>query len=77
MADATSTPRVSSQYLGQYINRNVIIVGKVLQLRGESAVMDSNGNVTLNLNRVRVPSRPVVPFCHAWLLLRPASYDAG
>lgn len=47
------TPRVSCPYLNSYVNRNVLIVGKVVQLRGESAIVDADGHVTVNLNRVR------------------------
>ena len=52
MSERTSTPRVTAQYLSSYTGQNVIVVGKVLQLRGDSALLDSQGNVTLNLNRV-------------------------
>ncbi|OLN84866.1 Replication factor A protein 3 [Colletotrichum chlorophyti] len=51
MAEATSTPRITAQYLDNYVGRNVMLVGKVTQLRGESAVLDSEGNVTAILNR--------------------------
>jgi hypothetical protein len=39
--------------LDSYIGQNVIVVGKVMQLRGESAVLDANGEVNAILNRVR------------------------
>jgi replication factor A3 len=51
--DAVSTPRVSSPYLDSYVGRNVMVVGKVVQLRGEQAVVDADGNITAHLNRVR------------------------
>lgn len=52
MAEATSTPRITAQYLDNYVGRNVMLIGKVLQLRGDSAVLDADGNVTAILNRV-------------------------
>ncbi|KAF6845104.1 replication factor A protein 3 [Colletotrichum musicola] len=51
MAESTSTPRITAQYLDNYVGRNVILIGKVLQLRGDSAVLDADGNVTALLNR--------------------------
>ncbi|KAJ0299335.1 hypothetical protein COL5a_000587 [Colletotrichum fioriniae] len=51
MAEATSTPRITAQYLDNYVGRNVMLIGKVLQLRGDSAVLDADGNVTAILNR--------------------------
>lgn len=53
MAEATSTPRITAQYLDSYVGRNVMIVGKIVQLRGDEAIMDSAGNITLALDRVR------------------------
>ncbi len=46
------TPRVSCSHLNSYINRNVLVVGKVVQLRDDSAIMDADGHITVNLNRV-------------------------
>ncbi|KAI1861243.1 uncharacterized protein JN550_011065 [Neoarthrinium moseri] len=46
-----STPRISGQIIGSFVGRNVMIVGKVLQLRGEEAVIEANGHVTASLNR--------------------------
>lgn len=51
MAEATSTPRITAQYLDSYVGRNVMIVGKIVQLRGDEAIMDSAGNITLALDR--------------------------
>ncbi|WQF86507.1 Putative replication factor A protein [Colletotrichum destructivum] len=51
MAEPMSTPRITAQYLDSYVGRNVMLVGKVLQLRGDSAVLDADGNVTAILNR--------------------------
>ncbi|KAM0269652.1 hypothetical protein ACHAQH_009672 [Verticillium albo-atrum] len=51
MAEATSNPRINAQYLDAYVGRNVILVGKVTQLRGETAIIDSDGPVTAMLDR--------------------------
>jgi len=60
--EAASTPRVTCAYLDSYVGKVVMIVGKVLQLRGEEAVIDADGNVTAHLNRVSffnfIPSPP-------------------
>lgn len=53
--ESTSTPRVSGPYLDNYVGRNVMIVGKVVQLRGDQAIIDADGNVTAHLNRVSLP----------------------
>lgn len=50
--EAVSTPRVSANMLDSYVGQNVIVVGKVMQLRGESAVLDAHGQVNAILNRV-------------------------
>ncbi len=52
MSESVSTPRVTAPYLDSHVGRNVVLVGKVVQLRGDSAVIDSDGNVTAILNRV-------------------------
>lgn len=52
MAEAIATPRVDSQYLDNFRNQTVRLVGKVTQLRGEQATIDSNGPVIAHLNRV-------------------------
>ncbi|KAJ9155964.1 hypothetical protein NKR19_g4238 [Coniochaeta hoffmannii] len=49
--EATSTPRVSGPFLDNYVGRNVMVVGKVVQLRGDQAIIDADGNVTAHLNR--------------------------
>ncbi|KAF2973323.1 hypothetical protein GQX73_g350 [Xylaria multiplex] len=49
--ESVSTPRISANMLDSYVGQNVIIVGKVVQLRGESAVLDANGQVNAILNR--------------------------
>jgi hypothetical protein len=58
MADNLSTPRITSSYLDEFRNKTVRITGKVTQLRGETATIDSEGVVTAHLNRVRVFSLP-------------------
>lgn len=51
MAEPISTPRITSTYLDSFTNRTIRIVGKVTQLRGEQATIDSDGNFTAQLNR--------------------------
>jgi replication factor A3 len=46
-------PRINAQYLEAFTGKTVMITGKVSQIRGESAVIDANGEVTVLLNRVR------------------------
>ena len=48
-----ATPRSTCPYLDSYVGRNVMLVGKVTQLRGDSATLDADGNVTALLNPVR------------------------
>ncbi|GAO15411.1 hypothetical protein UVI_02010730 [Ustilaginoidea virens] len=52
MAEQLSSPRVTSAYLDSFQGRVVTIVGKVTQLRGDEATIDSDGVVTVALNRV-------------------------
>ncbi|KAG7288993.1 hypothetical protein NEMBOFW57_005354 [Staphylotrichum longicolle] len=49
--EATANPRITCAYLNSYVGKNVIVVGKVLQLRGEEALIDADGNITAHLNR--------------------------
>jgi replication factor A3 len=51
MAEQLSTPRITAPYLDNFVNRHVLLVGKVTQLRGEQATLDSEGTVTVILNR--------------------------
>jgi len=51
MAETLSTPRITSPYLDSFTNRTIRLIGKVVQLRGEQAIIDSEGNVTAHLNR--------------------------
>ncbi|KAI1297522.1 hypothetical protein F5Y03DRAFT_280953 [Xylaria venustula] len=48
--ESVSTPRISANMLDAYVGQNVIVVGKVMQLRGESALLDANGQVSAILN---------------------------
>jgi hypothetical protein len=48
----TSNPRVTSAYLDSYVGKNVTVVGKLIQLRAEIAIIDADGNITAQLNRV-------------------------
>lgn len=50
--DPTSTPRVSARYLGSYIEKPVIVVGKVIQVRGEEALIDADGQISITLSEV-------------------------
>lgn len=50
--EATSTPPISCPYLDSHVGQNVRVVGKVIQLRGDTAIIDADGNITANLNRV-------------------------
>ncbi len=52
MSEPLSTPRINSTYLESFTNRTIRLTGKVIQLRGEEATLDSNGHVTAHLNRV-------------------------
>lgn len=51
MADLISTPRISSSHLDNFTGQTIRITGKIMQLRGDTAILDSEGNVTLLLNR--------------------------
>jgi replication factor A3 len=47
-----ATPRITASYLEQFAHKNVRIVGKVVQLRGDEATIDAGGQITVHLNRV-------------------------
>lgn len=53
-----STPRITAAYLENFSNQTVRILGKVVQLRGEQATIDSGGQIAVLLNRVRCASDP-------------------
>lgn len=50
--DHPQTPRVLAPHLQTFQHRLVRVLGKVTQLRGETAVIDAGGNIDLILNRV-------------------------
>jgi replication factor A3 len=50
--DHPQTPRILAPHLSQFQHRIVRILGKVVQLRGDMAVIDAGGNVDVILNRV-------------------------
>jgi hypothetical protein len=52
MSEQLSTPRITAAYLDNFVGKVVMLVGKVTQLRGEQATLDSDGTVTVLLNRV-------------------------
>jgi hypothetical protein len=54
------TPRVLQPHLSSFQHRIVRVLGKVVQLRGENAVVDAGGQIDVILNRVSI-FKPVVP----------------
>lgn len=50
--DHPQTPRVLQPHLSAFQHRIVRVVGKVVQLRGETAVIDAGGQIDVVLNRV-------------------------
>jgi replication factor A3 len=46
-----SAPRITAPYLDSFNGHHVTLVGKVTQLRGDQAIVDADGAVTLILNR--------------------------
>lgn len=52
MAEQMSTPRITASYLDSFVGRVVLLVGKVTQLLGDQATLDSDGTVTVLLDRV-------------------------
>ncbi|KAI9875161.1 MAG: hypothetical protein M1830_008809 [Pleopsidium flavum] len=48
---AEITPRINAPYLGTFTGQTVRVLGKVVQLRGETAVVDAGGRVNVLLNR--------------------------
>ncbi|KAI1375169.1 replication factor A protein 3 [Hypoxylon crocopeplum] len=49
--EPTSTPRISAALMDSFVGHNVMIVGKVVQLRGDTAFLEADGQVQANLNR--------------------------
>lgn len=56
--ESISTPRVSGRYIDSYINRTVMVVGKVIQLRGSEALIEADGQININLNPVCFSCQP-------------------
>jgi energy-converting hydrogenase Eha subunit F len=52
--DHPQTPRILAPNLQSFQHKLVRILGKVVQLRGETAVIDAGGNIDVILNRVRL-----------------------
>jgi replication factor A3 len=50
--DHPQTPRILAPHLSNFQHRIVRVLGKVVQLRGEQAVIDAGGNIDVILNRV-------------------------
>ncbi|KAK7420205.1 hypothetical protein QQX98_002858 [Neonectria punicea] len=50
MAEQLCTPRITASYLDNFVGRVVMLVGKVTQLRGSQATLDSDGTVTVLLD---------------------------
>jgi hypothetical protein len=57
--DHPQTPRVLQPHLSSFQHRIVRVLGKVVQLRGENAVVDAGGQIDVILNRVSnyIPDR--------------------
>ncbi len=51
--DHPQTPRILAPHLSNFQHRIVRILGKVVQLRGDTAIIDAGGQVDVILNRVR------------------------
>ncbi|KAK9450306.1 replication factor A protein 3 [Limtongia smithiae] len=58
---ADSTPRVNATHLHIYPNQTVRLVGKVMEINGDVAVLDAKGTV-----RVFVPSDNTMAIGHAF-----------
>ncbi|KAF2225988.1 replication factor A protein 3 [Elsinoe ampelina] len=48
---AQATPRITAPYLEQFKHQTVRVLGKVTELRGETATIDAGGKINLLLNR--------------------------
>ncbi|KAF1359621.1 replication factor A protein 3 [Lizonia empirigonia] len=49
--DHPQTPRVLQPHLSNFQHRIVRVLGKVVQLRGENAIIDAGGQIDVILNR--------------------------
>jgi replication factor A3 len=61
--DHPQTPRILAPHLSNFQHRIVRVLGKVVQLRGDSAVIDAGGQIDVLLNRVR---RVTPHGCTSW-----------
>lgn len=52
MSEQIVHPRISARYLDSFVGRHVMLVGKVLQVQGKQATVDSDGTVTVLLDQV-------------------------
>lgn len=66
--DHPQTPRILAPHLSAFQHRIVRIVGKVIQLRGETAIIDAGGHIDVILNRVLIipPTQKLVSFQFNW-----------
>jgi replication factor A3 len=62
--DHPQTPRILAPHLSNFQHRIVRMLGKVVQLRGETAVIDAGGNVDVILNRVSFFVSSLIPIMH-------------
>ncbi|MCJ1269243.1 hypothetical protein MMC22_009133 [Lobaria immixta] len=46
-----ATPRINAKYLDAFANKTVRVLGKVVSLRGETAMLEANGSIVVHLNR--------------------------
>lgn len=58
--DHPQTPRVLQPHLSNFQHRIVRVLGKVVQLRGENAIIDAGGQIDVILNRVSNNPFPIV-----------------
>lgn len=52
MDQTPQTPRILAPHLSNFQHRIVRVLGTVVQLRGETAVIDAGGQIDVILNRV-------------------------
>ncbi|CAG9940629.1 unnamed protein product [Clonostachys rosea f. rosea IK726] len=52
MSEQIVHPRISARYLDSFVGRHVMLVGKVLQVQGKQATVDSDGTVTVLLDQL-------------------------
>ena len=67
--EAIASPRITCGFLNSYVGKNVGVVGKGVQLRGEEATIDADGNITAYLNRVSPPCPSLILVCSRLPLL--------